>query len=139
MTLGLFVAVVVAACGSSEGRLFQTVMPTVQGDPLPVALRDLSGLVTGIEPAEFDPRATTGPLVGADPADPGAFIVSWLGGLCDDAAALSFRRSDSTYALRLEIRLKPGFGCPAAGVPRGLRIETSSPIPADSILISGGG
>jgi hypothetical protein len=139
MAICLLVAVSVAACEPSEGQLFGAALPTVHGDPLPVALRDATGLVTGIEPSEVDPRAGSEFRVESDPADPSALIVSWTGGLCDADATFSFWGSDSTYNLHLAVRLKPGSGCPAAGVPRGLRIETSSPIPADSILVSGWG
>jgi hypothetical protein len=138
MAIGLFVAVFVAACGSPEGQLFRTALPTSDYAPLPVLLRDTTGLVTGIEPATYDERAFLEPLVEADPADPGAFIVSWLGGLDEGEAAFTFSRSDSTYALQLAVRPKGGTGFPALGVGRGLRVKTSSPIAPDSILLSGG-
>jgi hypothetical protein len=139
MAIGLLVVVSVAACGSSEGRRFETALPTSDHDPLPVVLRDGTGLVTGIEPAEYDPQADVEPSVAADPTDPGTFIVSWLGGLCEGDALLTFWPSDSAYALHLEIHGKLSTGCPALGVGRALRIKLSGPISADSILVSDGG
>lgn len=138
VAIGLVVAISVAACGSPEDRRFETALPTSDYDPLPVVLRDETGLVLGIEPARFDPQGPGELRVEADPIDRAALLVSWLGGLCEGDAALTFWRSDSTYALHLAISRKPGTGCPALGVGRALRITTSSPIPADSILVSGG-
>ena len=135
VTIGLLVAVSVAACGPSGGRLFQTALPTTDHYPLPVELRDGTGLVTGIEPAESEPQAAREPRVEADPTNPSAFIVSWLGGMCEGDAMLSFWRTDSTYTLFLAIRLA-GTGCTALGVARALRVRTSSPISADSIRVS---
>jgi hypothetical protein len=137
----LLVAIVIAACGPPAGELFRTALPTVDGDPLPVELGDSTGLVTAIEPADFDSDAVLEPLVKADPTEPNAFVLSWLGGLCDGEAALSFWRSETAFGLNLVVRGGPGLfgGCAGAGVPRGLRIKTSSPIAVDSIVVYGTG
>jgi len=101
------------------------------GDPSDV------GLVIGIEPADPDPDADESASVKADPADPAAFVVSWLGGLCVHEAALFLRPSGSTYFLHVEGR--GGGNCPAMAVSRGVRITTSRPIPSGSITVTGGG
>jgi len=76
--------------------------------------------------------------VQADPADPNAIIANWLGGACDDDAALSFRTSGSGYALHLEVHA--GFGgCSAVGILRSVRIKISKAVPLDSISVSGNG
>ena len=79
------------------------------------------------------------PAVRADPTDPNAFILSWLGGLCDNDASLTFKRAEGRYVLNVAVHGKVGFpvGCPAAGVFRDVRIVTSSPIPIDSIVAAG--
>ena len=69
--------------------------------------------------------------------DPTAVILTWLGGMCDSDAALVFSPTDSGYDIRLAVFGEPGPGCPAGGIMRGLRIETSEPIPVGAITISG--
>jgi hypothetical protein len=143
--LSLFLTFIVAACLPPAGRVFQTTLlhtspSNPSGDhPLPVTLGDQTDLVVGIEPTEGDERGGLEPLVQSDPADPNALILSWLGGMCDNDAAVSFQPSGSGYALHLQVHQKLGFGCPAAGLLRGLRITTSEPIPPGSIAVSGRG
>lgn len=136
IAVGLVTAVVVATCGSA-GQQFRTELPNPGAQPVPVLLSDETGLVTGIGPAEPDPDVDVDPVVEADPADPEAFIVSWFGGLCVEDAELVFRPSESRYFLNIEA--PSGGNCPAMAVRRGLRIKTSSPIPVESIVVTGGG
>lgn len=137
ITLAILSAALVA-CGSPSGVLFRTTLANPNGEfPLPVALGDTSGVVVGIGPAQFDPADFRDAGVLADPTGPNAFILTWLGGMCDGDAALVFSPSDPGYDIRLAVHEKPGLGCPAAGIMRGLRIETSEPIPVDAITISG--
>lgn len=137
------VALVVAACLPPAGRTYQTTLLHISPDnpsgdyPLPVTLSDQTDLVVGIEPAEGSYGLE--PVVQSDPADPKALILSWLGGMCDNDALVSFQPSGSSYALHLEVHQKLGLGCPAAGILRGLRIVTSEPIPIGSIAVSGRG
>src|SRR6476659_10536852 len=129
LTLGL----ALAACVRPSGQLFKTTLLHISpenpaGDlPLPVVLGDETGLVLGIEPAvsEVFETKTTGR---SDPADPNAVIVSWLGGMCDSDAELLFRPHEAGYSLALTVGRKPGLGCPAAAVVRGVRIKTSAPV-----------
>ena len=51
--------------------------------------------------------------------------------------SLVFGPTDTGYDLRLAVHEKFGLGCPAAGILRGLRIETSEPILVGGITISG--
>jgi len=126
------------ACIGPNGQLFQTTLLHISpsnpaGDlPLLVVLGDETGMVLGIEPGAaevFD----LGPSVQADAADPNAFLVAWLGGMCDNDAALSFRPHEAGYSLALTVHEKLGLGCPAAGVYRSVRVRTSKPISPDSI------
>lgn len=136
---GLVLAIVVGACLPPAGRLFRTTLSNPDGAyPLPVALGDETELVTGIEPALPDPRASLEVTVQQDSADPRARIVTWVGGACDDDAALSFRPSGSEYELHLEVHAGLG-SCVALGVVRGLRIKLSESIPLGSIRASGSG
>lgn len=140
IAVGLLLTAFLAACFPPAGRPFHTTLSTPDGsNPLPVALGDETDLVIGIEPAEPATSASLEPLVQADPTDPSAVIVSWVGGMCDNDASLSLRPSGAGYALHLEVHQKLGLGCPAAGVLRGLRINTSRPIPLGSITTSGRG
>lgn len=134
---GAILTAVLAACGPPPGVLFNTTLSTPNGEfPLPVALGDTSGLVVGIEPAQVDPGDFRDAGVLADPTGPNAFILTWLGGMCDSDAALVLSPSDSGYEIRLAVRERIG-SCPGAGILRGLRIETSEPIPVATITISG--
>ena len=138
IALILAMAASAAACQQPGGQLFRTTLPTSVYQPLPLVLRDQTGLVTGIEPAAMDKPTFGDPLVLTDPSDPDAFTVSWIGGLCEGDAALSLWRADPQYFLQLVVTPSGGTGCPMAGVVRGLRIRTSSPIPVDSIHVVGG-
>jgi hypothetical protein len=138
MAMILVVAVFATACQEPGGQLFRTTLPTSVYQPLPLVLRDQTGLVTGIEAAALDKPTFGDPLVLGDPSDPHAFTVSWIGGLCETDASLSLSGSNSRYFLQIAVT-RGGTGCPMAGVVRGLRIKTSSPIPVESIQVFGGG
>jgi hypothetical protein len=138
--VALFGAAAVVACsGPSSSRQFSAVLQfSAEAPPLPVLLSDETGQVTGIDSAPMDPGAPYSELAArADPTDPNAFIVSWLGGACDNDAALTFKRSEAGYVLDVAIHGKLGMGCTALGVARDVRIVTSSPIPVDSIVAAG--
>jgi hypothetical protein len=96
--------------------------------------------VTAIASAPLDPSTAYLKLtVRADLAGPNAFIVSWLGGACDNDASLTFKRLEAGYVLNVAVHGKFSLlgGCTAAGVLRDVRIVTSSPIPLDSIVAAG--
>lgn len=136
--IGAILMAALAACGPEPGALFSTTLSNQDGEfPLPVALHDQTGLVAGIGAAQFDPIDFRDAGVLADPTDPTAFILTWLGGMCDNDAALVFRSTGTGYDLQVAVHGKPGLGCPAAGILRALRIETSEPIPVGEITISG--
>jgi hypothetical protein len=134
----ILTAAILAACGDSPGIVFRTTLSTPDGQvPLPVTLGDKTGLVVGIGPAQVDPVEFRDAGVLADPTDPNAFILTWLGGMCDNDAAVVFRPTASGYDLQLEVDEKLSLGCPAAGVLRALHVETSEPIPVGAVTISG--
>ena len=136
-------AVAMAACsGPTSSRQFSAVLqPSDEVPSLPVVLSDETGLVTGITSAPMDPGGEYREVVArADPTDPNAFIVSWLGGACDNDAALTFQRHEGGYVLSVAVHGKGGFlggSCTLQGIVRDLRIVTSSPIPVDSIVAAG--
>jgi hypothetical protein len=139
IALGLFVTVLVAAC-QPEGRIFEVTLGTESNDRLPVTLTDGTRLVTGIAQAAVDP-VTVGnePAVRADPDDPTGLVLTWLGGGCDQDAALRFHVVNGGYVLNLASHGKLGLGgCPAIGLPRAVRIAVSRPIPVDAITVAGG-
>jgi hypothetical protein len=137
VALILLVAVLVVAC-QPEGRSFRVTL-TGYDAPLPIVMTDATGLVTGISEGGVEP-ATMGndPAVRADQDVPNALILTWLGGACDQDTAVRFQVLNGAYVLNLAIHETFGIGCPASAVPRGLRIATSGPIPADSITVAGG-
>ena len=136
-------AAAIAACsGPASSRQFSTVLHFADGAAsLPAVLKDDTGLVTAIESGPMDPRFDySEPAARADSSDPNAFIISWLGGACDNDALLWFTPGQGVYALSVEVHGKFGFpgGCTANGIPRDVRIVTSSPIPVASIVAAGG-
>jgi hypothetical protein len=140
IALGVLVAALVVGCSGPtdpEPQFFNTALPQELDQPLPVVLGDQTGLVTAIGPAT-DPQGNTGlPVVLADPSDPMAFVITWLGGPCEKNAALSFTRKEGGYLLHLTA--SQNTECPLIGYPRGVRIVTSTAIPVGSIEVIGRG
>jgi hypothetical protein len=139
-TLGVLVAVVVIACLPPAGTLFKTTIAQPDGAyPLPVTLGDETGLVTAIESANGDAAVGLGePIVRPDLDDPRAVIVTFITGLCDDDATVSFQRAGAAFVLHMAvhegIRLDP---CPAAAAIRGFRLRFAEPVPANLIAATG--
>jgi hypothetical protein len=141
IALGVLVAASIVGCAGPtepEPRLFHTALP-LGYQPLPVVLSDLTGLVTGIGPAADPQGVDDQPLILADPSDPTAFVITWVGSVCDEDAALSFKPNEGGY--RLQLTVSPGArGCQLlVAVPRGVRIVTSTAIPVGSIEATGSG
>lgn len=141
----LALVVVLASClPAPTGRLWRTTLSSAGQEALPVTLRDETGLVTGIEPAPMDAADAPGlPAVQADPSDPLAFLVIWLGG-CDTDAQLGFQPSHQAsgqYELHVSMGSPGGLGggCAPVAVGRGLRIHTTTPIPIGSIAVNRAG
>jgi hypothetical protein len=130
----------VAACAGPSRQFSAVMQGAAEMPPFPVVLSDETGFVTGFESPPIDPSADYRDLVArADPTDPKAFIVSWLGGACDKDASLTFKRGQDVYVLNVAVHNGIGLfgGCTALGVPREVRIVTSSPIPIDTIVAAG--
>jgi hypothetical protein len=141
IVLGVLVAASIVGCAGAtepETRLFRTASP-LGNQPLPVVLSDQTGLVTGIGPVADPQGANVQPVILADPSDPMAFVITWIGSGCDEDAALSFKANEGGY--RLQLAVSPGArGCQLlTTVPRGVRIVTSTAIPASSIEATGSG
>jgi hypothetical protein len=138
LVIGAILTAVLAACGGPPGTQFHATLSAPDGAyPLPVTLGDTTGLVVGVRASQFSPADFRDAGVLADPAEPRAFIVTWLGGACDSDAVLAFRTTTSGYDIELGIHEKLGLGCTAQGILRGLRVETSAPISLSTITISG--
>lgn len=140
---GLLLALAVTACaGPSETpgptpRIFLTDLPHQDQPSIPVILSDYTGLVMAIDPQSTPSSDEHTPALLTDPTDPNAFVVTWLGGLCDREIDLEVRTEPGGIGLHLGVQ---GTGnCPAAGVSRGVRIVTSSPIQLSSIRLTGRG
>ncbi|MBI3750611.1 MAG: hypothetical protein HY263_02995 [Chloroflexi bacterium] len=131
----LLVAVLLVAC-QSTGRTFRVTLQTTFNEALPVALTDQTGLVTGVTPAAVDSTIGFEPAVRGDP-ESGALILTWTGGACDSEAAVTFLMQEGRYVLTLATHEKAGGGCPSSGVPRGIRIATSTPVPIDAVIVTG--
>jgi hypothetical protein len=139
VALTMLVAILVVACQPAS-RTFQTTLRPEFNDPMPVTLTDETGLVSGIAEAEVDAATFNdfSPRLRAVPNEPNASVLTWIGGMCDTNTTVRFHVLNGGYVLNLANHVTFGTGCPAAAVPRALRIETSSPIPVDSVTVAGG-
>ena len=143
--LSLAVGLLIAACSPAPaGQLWKTTLPNGEAPGVPVVLRDETGLVASIEPLALDPsQVSSVPAVQADPNDPSALLVTWLGG-CDTDAQLGLKRSyrgTGQYEQNVSVGSPSGLGggCAPVAVGRGIRVRTSSAIPVASIAVNGAG
>lgn len=127
-------AMAIAACAPEPaGDVFRTTLLHDGAEPVPVVFRDQTGLVTSIEPARNPNGSEFQPVAVTDPTDASAVVLTWVGGLCDESVTLSLTSTEAgRYLVVLTVRSRGG-GCPAIGVPRGVRILTTTPIPISSI------
>jgi hypothetical protein len=58
--------------------------------------------------------------------------------VCDQDTTVRFHLLHGRYVLNVAVHQKLGTGCPAAAVPRAIRMTTSRPISVDSIVVAGG-
>lgn len=144
LAAGLVLAVLVAACSTETARtaqpagsFFRTTIPTYS--VLPVTLLDETGLVVGIGSWSAEFQWTNEALVQADPADPNAFVIYWMGVHAERQASISFATTTSGYAVHLEIEFKTQGGGTLVALPRAVRIKTSSPVAIESIVVTGPG
>ncbi len=138
LALAILLAVAAAACGPA-GRLFHTTLTSADGSyPLPVTLGDQTDLVVGIEQGPTEPFPDVEPSVRSDPADPRAFIVTWLGGACEDESVVVLHPNSEGYDMAVSARGRLFASCPAIAILRAIRIRTSEPIPIELIIMVGG-
>jgi hypothetical protein len=121
-----------AAC-APEGKLFTTSLPTVDADPLPVSVRDLSGLVLSVAPADVQVDMSGNANVTADVSDGKTLLLSWYGGQCDSDELITFWQSETGPTFQLAEHQKLGLGCTAAAISRTVRITLSTTIDPDLI------
>lgn len=130
---------VLVGCAAQPRGLTAT-FPARLGDvsiaPLPVLLRDLTGLATELTLAET--FLASGP-VNAVPGEPGTLVITWTGGACSDRANLLLLHvAAGGYALRIHenTSLAGMIGCPAVGIPRQVRIRFSQLVAPAQLTVS---
>ena len=133
LALGVLIVVSVVACSGPQFRSFSTTLLNPVEPHLTVVFRDATGLVTAIGPAAVADAGQ--PMLLADPSDSKAFVITWLGGVCEQDVGLEFRVQESGY--RLTLAVHKGNSCPMLGLFRGVRVVTSAPIPLGSIEVIG--
>lgn len=133
LALGVLCMLSLVGC-STQFRSFSMTLPNVVEPNLPVVFRDATGLVTDVGPATV-PDANRQPVLLADPANPTAFVITWMGGGCEQEVAFEFRVEEVGY--RLTLASHKGVSCPSLGLPRAIRVVTSTPIPIGSIEVLG--
>src|SRR5438552_10582759 len=90
VALGLLVGLAAGCSSADEVTVFRTALPQERDPPLPVVLRDSTGLVAFIGPATDPTGDQVTPRLIQDSTDATAFVVAWLGGPCEGDAALNF-------------------------------------------------
>ena len=138
MGLSLLVFLLIGCSEAAEATFFHTALPQEVDPPLPVALRDTTGLVSMIGPAVHPSGDQIRAKLLPDPADPKAFVITWLGGPCERDAGLSFMSNGGGRYLLVLAASQKG-DCPLIGYPRGVRIVTTVAIPISSIEVTGNG
>jgi hypothetical protein len=130
-------AFVVAACGAPAGQMHELTLRTPDGQyPLRVRFGDTSRSVVTIQGTErLDHAASNDPAVSGVPGAPDAFVLSWIGGMCDSDALINFWPEEGGFGLQLHTNTKPGLGCPSAGIARALRVELTAPASVDDIRV----
>jgi hypothetical protein len=132
------IACMVIGCSTGDdASVFRTSLPQEVDPPLPVVLRDSTGMVTAIEPVTNPTGESAVPELVPDPVDPKAFVVTWIGGPCERDATLSFAPDAEGYLLVLTAGQRGE--CPLIGYPRGVRIKMTDAIPISSIEVTGRG
>ncbi len=137
IALSVLVGLIVGCSVRDEARVFRTALPQEVDPPLPVVLRDETGLVSRIGPAAEPSGDQAEPVLVLDPTDPKAVVITWLGGPCEGDATLSFSSRGGGYLLQLAASQRGS--CPLVGYPRGVRIVTTVAIPISSIEVTGRG
>lgn len=137
LVLGLLVVLAAGCSGADPAQVFQTALPQEGDPPLPVVLRDTTGLVRTIGPAADPTGDAITPKLVLDPKDAKVITITWLGGPCESDARLAFSTEGAGYRLQLAASQKGD--CPLIGYPRGVRIELTSAIPISSIEVGGRG
>ena len=118
----------------ADNGIFRIVLRDMEGDrELPIVLQDLTGLVVGIEAKRqgeppFDKRVS-------NPAgQPTVFRYQWTGGACDTLTSITFERVDGGYRVTSVTRTT-GDACILIGIFRGVDIQLSEPVDADSVIV----
>jgi hypothetical protein len=133
-------ALALSACvlGRDQPVVFQIVLhQPANADPLPVEVRDVSGLVRAVSaddagvPIEFVGRGG----VANPPGRPDALAVGWTGGACDQRVDLAVSRgAEGRLHLELGTDVAPG-ACIDIGIPRSLVLVLAQPVPADEAIL----
>jgi uncharacterized protein YcfL len=129
-------SLLVVACGAPFAELHETTLPSPDGQrPLPVRLIDTSQRVVSMEPELSDHAGSDEPTLTAVQGKPNAFVLSWIGGMCDSDVEIHFRPLESGFGLQFHTNANPGLGCPAAGIYRAIRVELTEPLSIEDIDI----
>ena len=146
----MLLAFLAAGCDSPQGQVFSAQLPAMDmgqvGDvnlgPLPVQLRDLTGMVVAFATDEHRPGQDFGgpdSRAVAIPDRPNALRVIWLGGMCTKDVRMQLSGAEAASVLRIRDHWDPPFFggvCPAGGVPRVVIIGFNGPIDADDVTVT---
>ena len=139
LAAGLLLAVLVASCGPPAGTLFRATLADQDGSySMPVTLGDTTGLAVSIEATIDAEWRGDDPMVTADPRNPNALILSWVGGACEQETVVGFWPVEDRYGMYVAPRGGPGLfgGCPAIGLLRAVRITLSKNVAPELITFS---
>lgn len=131
LACALTICLVVAGCSPSMGRSFAVTVPG-QGSisSLLAVLVDTSGVIQSV--AAVVPAATeSNSAVTNPPGEPDVLLVTWIGGACDHRVEFVFDGGADSYTLSGVT--ERDSGCTLSGIARSIRIQLSTPVPADAV------
>jgi len=137
-----FAALTLGACARGAGPAIEaTFPPSSDGlvDAMVVSLVDQTGLVTATTVAAgAGATGDGGPRVVAEPGDPNALRLEWLGSDCDGRTSIVLVESGDDYLATIHVDPTPagGFGCGQIDLPRALTVHLREPIAPERITIT---
>jgi hypothetical protein len=118
-----------------QGGVWRTQIVLPDGThPLPVVLRDATGLVTGLAaPPAAMPLVDEG-VANVD-GQPDRLTYTWVGGACDTVTNLTFEAAGNGFRLRAESE-RSGGACILIGLGRTVAISLARPVDAGSVILA---
>lgn len=131
LACALSICLVVVGCSPSVGRSFAVTIPGQASiSPLLAVLLDKSGVIQSVA-AEVPAATESDSAITNPPEEPDVLLVTWIGGTCDHRVEFVFDGGADAYTLSGVT--ERDSGCTLSGIARSIRIQLSTPVPADTV------